>query len=329
MINKDTEYYNYDINKDGFTQSLLTQWMKCPVSARTKLKGLYKPGFGSAIMFGSVFHEYMDVMLHLYQDNKFTNPEQCYDVAFMAIVNQQIKNNFMSEYIEATSEGKDVLNECYDLCAIVVPEYFMYWKDDFFGDNKKDWLEIEGEFNVKVSGGQFRGKRDGVFATKQNKKWLFETKTKSRFDDDILMKIIPRDFQVRSYMLAWYLEFGEHLQGVLYNVIRKPQLRKTVKETQGQFLQRIKIDINDRPDFYFSRYEVSISENEISKFSLSFQNTTLKFADFVSANENTDVEHIHECNSVYGACPFLDYCSSNKQDTSLLHVKTKLFSELA
>jgi len=322
----------YDIKKDGFTQSSLTSWMKCPVKARNGMKGLYKAGFGSAIMFGSVFHEYMDVMLNMYRDEEFTNPDQCREIAFWNKAKSKVVAKFSEEYIKATSEGKDIINECHMVCEVVVPEYFNYWKLDFFGEDKKEWVEIEGEFKVNVTDGTFRGKRDGVFISKHTQgraKWLFETKTKSRFDDDILMKIIPRDFQVLCYMLAWYLEHNEFLKGVLYNVIRKPQLRQTKKETTEQFMERIRADIKERPDFYFSRYLCDISENEIINFSKTFQRLTTKFSEFVHQPEEEDMQHTHECNSIYGACSFIDYCASGKQNTMGLDVKEKLYNELA
>lgn len=328
MLDKN-DFYKYDINKDGFSQSLLTNFMKCPTLARNYTKGLHKSGFGSAMMFGSVFHEYMDVMLNMYKENVFTDAEQCNDLLFMKDATNTVKEHLMNDYINATSEGKTIFDECFELCNIVVPEYFIYWKGDFFGEDKKEWVEIEGEFNVQVPGGKFRGKRDGVYTNIKNDKYLFETKTKSRLDDEIIMKIVPRDFQVRAYMLAWYIEHNEMLKGVLYNVIRKPQLRKSVKETHQEFMTRIKEDVQKRASFYFNRYSVDISEVEIKDFEVKFYKQTIKFNEFIAEDEKYDMEHIHECNSIYGACQYLDYCSSKKQNLAGLDIKTKLFSELA
>jgi hypothetical protein len=47
------------------------------------------------------------------------------------------------------------------------------------------------------------------------------------------------------------------MAGVLYNLIRRPGLKQGKDETWPSFLTRVRKDVNDRPDHYFMRFELS------------------------------------------------------------------------
>lgn len=330
MQNKQLELKtDYDPMVDGVTQSLLTAWKDCPSKARAKVMGLYKPGGASkALMFGSVYHAYDDIIRKWYTSKSYINVNQFDQPGFNMGLEAEVRKEFEKEYLNATADGKSVIDESFLLAKIVFPQYMRHWNDDFFG-TKKEWVEVEGEFKVRVAGGLFRGKRDGVYRNKDMKgTFLYETKTKSRWNDETIMAMLPMDFQVLSYMLAYYLEHKIFLKGVLYNVVRKPQLRRGVNEDFTTYGKRIQVDMEKRPDFYFSRYYCAISEEDIKHFSRKFSKLTLDFYAWARGDMRLDEQNTSHCVNIYGNCQFLNYCSSKHNVLSGLDVKEKLFSEL-
>ena len=321
---------DYDPEKDGFTQSLLSAWKECPSKARAKIQALYRPGGASkALMFGSVFHAYDDVIKQMYNSGSYFEFRQFELLGFNKILKHEVFKQFDKEYIDATSQGKDIINYAFREVQVLFVEYMKYWNSDFFGKTKKDWVEVEGEFKVRVAGGLFRGKRDGVYRDALDKNLhLFETKTKARWNTETIMMLLPIEFQVLTYILAYYLEHGVFLKGVLYNIVRRPQLRQKVSESDMDFLARIQVDIRKRKEHYFERVYCPIPKEDVVHFSRTFSKLTLDFAMWARANPIMDEKNTNACVSTYGDCPFLERCSTKGKVMSTLQVKDKLFSEL-
>ena len=324
---------NYSPEIHGVTQSLLKTFMQCPTKARIYLKGYYKPGFSESLMFGSIFHEFLDVIL---TNTILKNKDMSYSDFEIRIhgspapFEMKVRKRFEEAYEHSDGNGKDIINKCINLAWVIVPLYFNHWKEDFFGEKKKNWLCVEEEFNVNL-GIPFRGKWDGVFSYGPNDVWIFETKTKGRINEDGLIKTVSRDFQVLSYMVAYYLKYKVFPKGVIYNVVRKPGLRQGKSEDWYKFLHRIKEDIEKRPEWYFMRYESSVSEESIKKFAFKLSNLIVQFVKwYKSSNIEDDIQNTSECVNVYGTCPNIDYCNSNFSNKQGLQEKEKkLFSELS
>lgn len=151
-------------------------------------------------------------------------------------------------------------------------EYKKYWKEE---DKQIKWLHTEKEFCLPFHVGVeedylvvlLRGKIDGIFESKDGGLWLFETKTESQSpNDEFRMDLLSYDFQSHFYAYCAHRVTGKRIDGILYNIIKTPSLRQRKSESEDVFLKRIKEDIQDRPSYYFHRFEISIDSSFYYKF---------------------------------------------------------------
>lgn len=77
------------------------------------------------------------------------------------------------------------------------------------------------------------GKVDRI-ANYQNKTWLMEFKTAANIDEVYLDKL-SNDFQSRVYKVGYTRETGQHVGGVIYDVLEKSQLKMKAGETEEEF----------------------------------------------------------------------------------------------
>jgi len=99
-----------------------------------------------------------------------------------------------------------------------------------------------------------------------NKLGIFETKTKSRIDEADIRDGLKADMQTMIYLFATYLDSKEFPETVLYNVIRRSTMYQRKDESIKSFIDRIKHDMSIRPDYYFMRWEVTVTKEDITSF---------------------------------------------------------------
>lgn len=109
-----------------------------------------------------------------------------------------------------------------------------------------------------------RGKVDLVVRWK-GRLWLVEHKTAGKADKDYLDRA-HLDWQVKAYALAVLQVLGELPAGVIYNVLRKPEIKMRQSEDHRAFCERIVSDYGARPDFYFQREPVPVSVSNAEQF---------------------------------------------------------------
>ncbi len=243
---------SYDPEIDGITNSLLSNWGGCRERARLSLHGWTKRGSSFALTYGDLTHW---LLQHVYEDHRMgrimlINGElspvyvKAKIATLLAIWKKE--NPIVPEGLLEMVELTMLLNES------VMPFYFRHWKKDF---TKIEWVGLESEFKIPFEVTRngityktfLRGKRDGVFR-EGGRLGLFETKSKSRIDEGTLVDLLPFESQVNLYLIALQEEFGEIPRKVIYNVIRRPALRRGKKETLKQFADRLIHDITSRPN---------------------------------------------------------------------------------
>lgn len=218
--------------------------------------------------FGSVMH------YALQHQFKFPTPQETI---------RQVTNQYRvwrSKTLLNAAE-RDVLELLCGLAEVTFPAYCAYWAYD---DKQINWLGRETQFDipytVETPEGpreiRLRGMRDGVFrlpqATKnvmQGALGLFETKNKSVISEREIIDGLRADQQTLFYCLATYLEFGEYPTNIKYNIIRRANQTSNYRrkgENIPDYLKRVKVDIAARPDFYFCRFKVDLSERDITDF---------------------------------------------------------------
>lgn len=132
-------------------------------------------------------------------------------------------------------------------------------------EHKRDCPMCRGLGTVAV---EVQGELDavGYETARPTEKVILEHKTTS---EDITpgsaywRKVLQVDAQVSTYLRA-----GATMgyQKVIYDVIRKPELRQKQKETELEFVQRMLTDMAERPEYYFQRATVIRLENEREDF---------------------------------------------------------------
>jgi len=165
---------------------------------------------------------------------------------------------------------------------------------------------------------------DGRFQKGPKSLWLFENKFKGRIEAGNLMNQLPLDLQVHIYLYALAKETGRKPKGVLYNIIRRPQLKQKKNEPLSDFIARIGEDVKKRPEFYFIRFEVGIMSREMKDFESDLEAMIHDYVMWYRGKRGTYKNGAH-CLQPY-PCRYLPICSQN--DMSGYWQRTKVFPEL-
>ena len=297
----------YDYRRDGITQGLLSKFMNCRQETRLFLDGWSPKKSNSAgLTYGSIFHGALEIYYNdLIQRKLKTVPSGSYISKLLADVERKWK----SENAHDSNDARSLLELSCGIAEATLPHYFRKWWRD---DAKIRWQSMEQEFRIPFTTKDgrktfLRGKKDGVFGSPNI--WLFETKTKSLINEGNLIDTLWYELQVNFYLYAMLKLYKKHPSGVLYNIIRRTCLERKKSETLKAFLSRVSGDVENRPDFYFMRYEISTTKSELLKFETELEGLITDFMDWcdglVPHYKNTA-----QCITKYGRCSMLPICSS-------------------
>jgi hypothetical protein len=127
--------------------------------------------------------------------------------------------------------------------------------------------EVEFSHTIPgIHGWRAAGKIDGV-GKWNDKVVLLEHKTTSdgvEPTSDYWLRL-RSNLQVSQYVVAMAAS-GIAVDGVIYDVVRKPRLKRKDGEGSGAYSLRIRDDVMARPEFYMARREVPILEQELEDF---------------------------------------------------------------
>lgn len=313
---------------DGVTQGLLETFLTCPEKLRLRMIEGQSPLRGSgALAFGSLVHEVLDQVYTAIGKGE----RKLLPVISKNLEKCEAKDKARAQERPPTDPRfYEEMEENYGFAEAIIPAYYQHWKTDLEG---YEWISLEKKFSVPYFVAArlgiarpfipVRGKRDGDF--RQGKElWLFETKTKARIDDEAIVEKLPYDLQVMLYLWSMKQDYGEYPKGVVYNLIRRPQLRKRQTESLQDFCKRVQDDIAARPEFYFVRYLVSIREEELDLWELQFDMMMRQLINWWEGGFHYKVSSA--CNGRMGVCDLLPICSRN--DTSSHYQREEVFPEL-
>ena len=329
---------SWDLIRDGITQSMIATFLTCKekmnlsyIQRKRKIKNNTE-----AMDFGNVIH---DVLAMIY------NASKSLDRKIFEEHIEEIIEEATNEWYDITYEGigynsYDIkkLERHHGLVKVLLPEYFQFYADDF---DELNFREVEEVFDIdlevvierQVFTFRLRGKIDGVLEyftdSTDNESSidleLMEHKTKGKWDEEILQHKLPLDLQVNLYLWAVWRKYGIYPGAILYNMIRKPQLRQGKKETLKEYIRRVRADIHDRPEFYFKRIRGEVNPKDIMDWE---KNTLIPILADINVwwGSGTHYKNVTACTSGYLPCPFIAYCGSN--NNALYDNKRRLFSEL-
>lgn len=317
----------YDPCRDGVTYSMLQGWLNCRESCRLSLQGWTSKQASFSQTFGGASHW---MLQHVYDDVRNKRLKTFPGPKYVARRLAELEKIWKTENPIATEKQLQDMEFVYGVLSALMPMYFKHWYKDI---TELKWERVESEFRIPlivVRNGRsyqtfLRGKMDGAFRDRKNRRALFETKTKSRMDEGNLVDILPFEMQINTYVSAlWHLD-GKAPRKVLYNVIRRPGLRQKQSESIGEFIDRITEDIKLRPDWYFVRMEMNIDEAEVERFKLELGDLIGDFLDWWHGH----VGHYRNsgyCENKYGTCWALSICS--RGDYGAVFKRDKVFREL-
>lgn len=319
----------FKLERDGLTQGTLAKWMLCPEKARLSvLNGLDMAGHKSAIEFGNIFHENLEKVYTIYgQHAKDSVPFSIDDA--IATSESYLRRQEAVCYAALHNE-KDAASfqETFAIISKMLPLYFRQWGGDF---RAKQWVSLEEEFNVPYTTFDgtvtfpLRGKIDGVYRAGDNI-WIMDTKTKSVINDPTLSTRLGYDLQMGFYMYAVSVLYGKEPTGLLYNLIRRPQLRRKVSESVDDFASRCAADAWNNMSEYFRRIEVIVLPEERDRFR---RELFASIDAFVTWYRNGFPHYRNSANCYNGMwkCEFIDACGAGMFEN--LRVKGRPYMELS
>jgi hypothetical protein len=287
-------FKEYSID-EGITQGMLASFSSCRQQCRFMLSGWEKRGAEKvSLIFGALFHSIL---------------EQHYKTV---AAHQQPQTLEAKVKVWMQAEGKRFANQqavadALGFLTALWNPYLEFWTRD---DSVKNWVAVEGEFRVEYQGFLERGKRDGVYENKRSLLWLLESKTKSRIDEEVLSDTLIFDFQNLYYVTSLEYELARPVGGVLYNVIRTPQLKQGKTESKSAFVQRIKEDIEKQPEHYFKRYELIYPKELKERFKQELRVKLRLFKEWVESDFALTYKNENACSGKW-TCEFLQACSQN------------------
>lgn len=302
----------YDLKNWGLSQSAMKTFMTCRRKWMLSIAGLEKKGMQINTHFGSIVHEMLDLV---YQNLKDL-PQEKVGPFVRKELERYLEEN--KDEIFITTQQNDTEKE---MAIAITTAYF-----SFYAQDRKQFIESrpEYEFSITYNGVKLRGKIDGVFIKRNTKKYQMEHKTKSRWDEELGLLMLNFDFQNLMYTNAEETESRELVDGILYNIIRKPQLRQKKNESAKEFIERIVKDIALRPEWYFNRYEITYSPRDKAKFKEQLDGVLEEMELFIDG-KLPDLQNTAQCQAPY-RCEFLSICSSGC--TAGYRIKDSIHPEL-
>lgn len=214
-------------------------------------------------------------------------------------------------------DDKDLSNDK-ALATIVMHEYFT---TEILNQHRKIFKILKRELNLKrisVGSHKCNAKIDKILLNKNTKKiWLSDLKCKSKYD---IMRIglkLSIDKQLLLYSEIFKSVYKKPIEGILQEIIRKPQLRMTEKDgTLQNFLNRVSLDIRKRPEFYFQIISIKLTKERIDDFTSEFNQIMFEIYQCLEIGEKAFYKNDSLCESPYN-CEFLQACCSGNMNQYL------------
>ena len=318
------------VYSDGTTQSLLGTWLDCRKRARLYLDGYRMKKTSVPLEWGSMMHFLFE---HVYKMT-IAGEVASYKDAIEAF--EPLLQRYIETWQAHVTESSLAPQEMELLAAMadgVWPQYCKHWADDF---KKVKWMELEGVFDEAwepedCSGPhRLRGMRDGVIDRKDGLWWL-ETKTKGQISEGMLERTLGFNFQNLFYILAGELaakRIGskKRVQGVLYNIVRRPQIKPDKKTNDLKaYVERLREDTQTRPNFYYMRMELTYPDSVRKQFRADLSAILQEFRSWLDGGMPTYMQRF-ACEGRKFNCAYIDAC--NKRHMRGYLRDGRLFNEL-
>ncbi len=303
----------------GITQSIIKDWGDCTYKFLCNVNKIEHVGMVTKVNFGNMFHYILE---YFYNKKPL---DLILDKQYSAI--ETICSKLLDDYKNQNAEELRLFNPRdfqieKGLAIALFLGYYQFYSKDFRKFKIKD---VEYELKANYRGVKLRGKVDLIFKFPQsNSFWQMEHKTKGRISENNILKLLHNDFQAMFYNFILRRVLKLDIGGVLYNVIRKPQLRQKKTESLSDFTGRVYDDICSRPEHYYKRFQVIYSEKDMDEFQ-NILDTMLEEIDKTINGELGTYKNTNGCEFPF-PCKYLDLCSTHNLQSYI--IRDKLFPEL-
>lgn len=297
------------------TNSSLTTFKTCPRKYYLQYRLGYVPATEPEYFYiGTLFHSGLEAMCKV-NENQLEAALDC----VRSLHAKSVKPDpYLIQKVVAMLEG-----------------YWNMYKDDGYGV-----MEVEKEFRAPLLNPEttqasriyeLGGKIDKIVQAPDGRKLNHESKTTSEeiSPEAEYWRKLSIDSQVSQYYIGAHA-IGQEVEGCLYDVTRKPELRPLMAtpvedrkykktgelyasqrendETPEQYLERLRADIQSRPWYYYARKEVPRSKEDLSEYLFDVWQT----AQTIRSYEIKDKwpRYTHSCVSAFGSkCAYFEFCT--------------------
>ncbi len=261
--------------EDGITFSLLNRFLACRERFRLLVIEGLRPAdsFNPRIEFGSMWHAMEEALAG-------TRAED----ARMVAPHRTEWEFSLTRYVEGLYRRyptqREAVENWYGVATVMFPLYVQHWRKHEDVKHRTPLLQ-EQTFAVpyRLSSGRtvkLRGKWDAVDLIGKGKDagiYLQENKTKGDIDERQIKRQLSFDLQTGIYLVALRHEYDRMgwaakgpINGVRYNVVRRPRQYQGKKETRDDFLNRLKGIVEAVPNQFFMRWKVEVTPGDVARF---------------------------------------------------------------
>lgn len=310
----------YNVDKDGVNASLLGRWINCRELARLHLLGWTPRRMSAGRIYGTIVH---GVQERIYGDIQSGELETLPSAKRVKMEIAKEEKKWRKHNPRADADTLQMLEMNCLLAEAIMPVYFKFWHKDI---TKIDWMSLEHTFKIPIANTHLIGRMDGNFLPMQQlktkKRWLFETKTKSRLGESgetNLVDIMPFELQTNLYLGAMTVMYGEMPAGLLLNIVRRPNFKGKKGESPEALATRIAGDVAKRPEFYFIRLRMTVDKQDLKRVHGEHLALVTEFVAWSKGNA-AHYRNSDHCENKYGSCEMLRICS--RQDYSGMYQRT-------
>lgn len=226
-----------------------------------------------------------------------------------------------SKFIHDTMDSQIANAKPEEIEDLTIVKHILLGMWSFHPFKLSDWTSIkpEMEFRVKIPGTRgivFVGKIDGLVTDQSGSMWVRELKTTSQPFSQFELRS-RQSPQGSGYIWAMR-QLGYPVQGIIYDYIKKPLLRKGVSENAISYCQRIFTDYGQRPDNYFKRHPSYRTAEEIRLFEQDLKKVAYDIRQ--RSHDNNWHRNADQCWNYNSECPYLKICFKENPDPLTLSI---------
>ncbi|MFH0988484.1 MAG: PD-(D/E)XK nuclease family protein [bacterium] len=179
------------------------------------------------------------------------------------------------------------------------------YHDHYFVNEKFEGIVTEQEISVEFEGYLLRAKVDAIVLL-GDKYWTMEHKTASSFSDAD-RRLLFIDEQTTHYCMIAQLRYKKVFEGGIRNILKKPTIKQTKKETVDEYCIRLVEDYRSRPEHYLQRIIVDRTQGEIAVHQNLLRGI---IGEMLSGQSIFKSPAMMTC----GMCEFFDFCTERNEE---------------